>query len=109
MTNLTPRQLAIISEYNLGKNRNVSLELSLHADLVLLMEDNPDRFNSNFSQVIREACYCYLYFGIDWREKKAGDDLRQIIREEMSRVKFVEASENVVKDGKMDDSEGFFN
>ena len=105
MTNLTPRQLEIISELGLGKTRNIQLGLDLHAELFIYMRQHKPELNDNVSAFIREALWHYL--------SKSNDDIarvvRDTIRQEIGKIKVV--SQEVSEDsdnGTIDDSEGFF-
>jgi hypothetical protein len=105
--NLTQRQKEIITSEQLGKHRNISLDLSLHADLILLMQDNPDRFSS-FSALVREACYCLLHYGLNWRSGN-NSEIIKVIREEIGRLEVVREKEDASgTNDKFDDTEGFF-
>ena len=71
MANLTSKQKQIIqSRLDTGKpltgTFSVSLGVPLQADLVALIEDNPDRF-TNVSQLLRDIVECYKRYGVDWR------------------------------------------
>lgn len=105
MAKLSPRQLEAISQYELGKTRNIQLGLDLHAELFLYLREHKPELGGNVSALIREACWSYL--------TSKNDDIAQVvrdtIRQEMGKIKVVREEATEESDnGRIDDSEGFF-
>ncbi len=51
----------------------ISIGVDLQADMVLMLDNNLDRFSDNLSSLFREAILCYKANGVDWRSTKSDD------------------------------------
>jgi len=95
---LTNREKEIILEKELGSNVNVSLGQALHARMRALFEQESDRYAFAFSNIIKEACHCFLHYGPDWRANTANGELSQIkdaleaMNEKIGKLKLVAQS-----------------
>lgn len=116
--NLTPKQKQTIqSRLDAGMpltgTRTVRIGISLEADLVVLLEDNPDRFNDNFSRLVRDIVECYKKYGVDWRNDN--NSQFEEIKRMIENLKIVAVTGDVVATGeaanslvkKIDASGGF--